>query len=144
VEVDPETGAIELMRYVAVDDHGTLVNPLLVEGQSHGAIMQGVAQALLEGVSYAPESGQMLSASFMDYAMPRAGDLVGFETSFRGQQCTTNPLGVKGAGEPGAIAGFPAVLNAVADALGGAAAREMRAPLSAASVWRQLHRQTDG
>jgi carbon-monoxide dehydrogenase large subunit len=144
VEVDPNTGGIELMRYVAVDDHGTLVNPLLVEGQAHGAIMQGVAQALLEGVSYDPASGQMQSASFMDYAMPRAGDLIEFETAFRGQRCTTNPIGVKGAGEPGAIAGFPAVLNAVADAVGGNAAREMRAPLSAATVWQQLCRQTDG
>ncbi|MEM7404168.1 MAG: xanthine dehydrogenase family protein molybdopterin-binding subunit [Pseudomonadota bacterium] len=116
VEVDVETGQVELLRYTTADDHGVMVNPMLVSGQAHGAIMQGAAQALLEQVQYAPD-GQLLTGSFLDYAMPRAADLPPLDLHFCPTRCTTNPLGVKGAGEPGAIAGFPAVQNAIAHAL---------------------------
>jgi carbon-monoxide dehydrogenase large subunit len=117
VEVDPETGSVRLERLTAVDDYGIIVNPMIAAGQAHGAIAQGAGQALLEHAVYDRESGQPVSGSFMDYAMPRAGDLPSFELSFRGTRCTTNPLGVKGCGEAGAIALFPAVVNAIADAV---------------------------
>jgi carbon-monoxide dehydrogenase large subunit len=118
VEVDPETGSVTLERLTAVDDYGVIVNPMIAAGQAHGAIAQGAGQALLEHAVYDPGSGQPLSGSFMDYAMPRAGDLPGFDLSFAGTRCTTNPVGVKGCGEAGAIALFPAVANAIADAVG--------------------------
>jgi carbon-monoxide dehydrogenase large subunit len=117
VEVEPDTGQITLTRYTAVDDYGVLVNPMIATGQAHGAIAQGIGQALLEHAAYDPASGQLLAGSFMDYAMPRADDLPSFHLDFNGTRCTTNPLGVKGCGEAGAIAAFPAIANAVADAL---------------------------
>lgn len=117
VEVDPETGKTTLLAYTAVDDYGVLVNPQVVNGQVHGAIAQGVGQAMFEQVIVNDE-GQVLSGSFMDYAMPRADDLPSFSVDFHGTLCMTNPLGVKGCGEAGAIAGYPAVANALLDALG--------------------------
>ncbi len=117
VEVDPETGVVRLVEYTVVDDYGTLVNPTVARGQVHGAIAQGVGQALLEQVVL-DENGQLLTGSFMDYAMPRADDLPSFSVRFNATRCTTNPLGVKGCGEAGAIAGYPAVANAIRDALG--------------------------
>ena len=119
VEIDPQTGETTLARYTAVDDYGVMVNPMIVAGQAHGAIAQGIGQALLEHAAYDPASGQLGAGSFMDYTMPRADDLPGFALSFNATRCTTNPLGVKGAGEAGAIAAPPAIANAILDALGG-------------------------
>jgi carbon-monoxide dehydrogenase large subunit len=116
VEVDPETGATTILNYVVVDDFGRTLNPLLLEGQIHGGAVQGIGQALMENTVYDPASGQLMSASFMDYAMPRAGDAPSFVFETRNVPCKTNPLGVKGAGEAGAIGSCPAVMNAVVDA----------------------------
>jgi carbon-monoxide dehydrogenase large subunit len=117
VEVDPETGAVALVRHTAVDDYGVLVNPTIAAGQAHGAIAQGAGQALLEHAAYNAESGQLLAGSFMDYALPRADDLPAFSLAFNGTRCTTNPLGVKGCGEAAAVAMLPAIHNAIVDAL---------------------------
>ena len=117
VEIDRDTGAVALVRYTAIDDYGVLVNPRVASGQAHGAMAQGAGQALLEQAVYDAGSGQMLSASFMDYALPRADDLPSFDLGFNPTPCTTNPLGVKGCGEAGAIAAFPAIANAILDAL---------------------------
>ncbi|GGF62143.1 carbon monoxide dehydrogenase [Azorhizobium oxalatiphilum] len=116
VEIDPDTGSVELVEYVVVDDFGMTLNPLLLAGQVHGGIAQGVGQALLERTVY-DEDGQLITASFMDYAMPRAADLPDIRFETRNVPCRTNPLGVKGAGEAGAIGSCPAVMNAVVDAL---------------------------
>ncbi|MEP9368498.1 xanthine dehydrogenase family protein molybdopterin-binding subunit [Xanthobacter sp. VNH20] len=116
VEIDPDTGAVELVSYVIVDDFGALITPALLEGQVHGGVAQGVGQALLERTVYDAE-GQLLTASFMDYALPRAEDLPPIHFETRNVPCATNPLGVKGAGEAGAIGSCPAVMNAVVDAL---------------------------
>ena len=117
VEIDRETGVVTLARLTAVDDYGVLVNPMIVAGQAHGAIAQGVGQALLEHAVYDAGSGQLLAGSFMDYAMPRADDLPSFHLDFNNTRCTTNPLGVKGCGEAGAVAMLPAIGNAIVDAL---------------------------
>ena len=116
VEIDPETGATRIVRYTVVDDFGATLNPLLLAGQVHGGIAQGVGQALMERAVY-DESGQLLTASFMDYCMPRADDLPNFDFETRNMPSTTNPLGFKGAGEAGSIGSTPAVINAVVDAL---------------------------
>ncbi len=138
VEIDPETGAVRLARYTAVDDYGTVINPMLVQGQVHGAIAQGVGQALLEHVVYDHESGQLLAGSFMDYALPRADDLPSFDVTLAGTPCTTNPLGVKGAGEAGAIAGFPAVANAILDALKPYGVTALEGPATPETIWRLI------
>jgi carbon-monoxide dehydrogenase large subunit len=135
VEVDPETGAVTLERLTAVDDYGVIVNPMVAAGQAHGAIAQGAGQALLEHAVYDAESGQPVSGSFMDYAIPRAGDLPSFDLRFAGTRCTTNPVGVKGCGEAGAIALFPAIANAIADAVG---VTSLDGPASASRVWRAM------
>ncbi|MDR3531040.1 MAG: xanthine dehydrogenase family protein molybdopterin-binding subunit [Rhodopila sp.] len=135
VEVDPETGAVSLERLTAVDDYGIVVNPMIAAGQAHGAIAQGAGQALLEHAVYDPDSGQLISGSFMDYALPRAGDLPSFDLSFAGTRCTTNPVGVKGCGEAGAIALFPAVANAIADAVG---VTTLNGPATANRVWHAM------
>ena len=144
VEIDPETGVTRLCAYTAVDDYGTMINPLLVSGQVHGAIAQGVGQALMERAVYDRDSGQLLSGSFMDYCLPRADDLPSFDVSFNGIPCTTNPLGVKGSGEAGAIAGFPAVANAVLDALSSFGIEGFAGPASPETVWRLIQaKQSD-
>ncbi|WP_428486579.1 xanthine dehydrogenase family protein molybdopterin-binding subunit [Rhodopila sp.] len=135
VEVDPATGSVTLDRLTAVDDYGVIVNPMVAAGQAHGAIAQGAGQALLEHAVYDPVSGQPISGSFMDYAMPRAGDLPSFDIRFAGTRCTTNPVGVKGCGEAGAIALFPAIANAIQDAVGIAS---LEGPASAARVWQAM------
>jgi carbon-monoxide dehydrogenase large subunit len=117
VEVDRETGRVVLAKLTAVDDYGVLVNPMVAAGQAHGAIAQGAGQALQEHAAYDPASGQLLAGSFMDYALPRADDFPAFRLEFNGTRCTTNPLGVKGCGEAGAVALFPAINNAILDAL---------------------------
>ncbi|HVY16084.1 MAG TPA: molybdopterin cofactor-binding domain-containing protein, partial [Rhodopila sp.] len=118
------------------------VNPMVAAGQAHGAIAQGTGQALLEHAVYDPDSGQPVSGTFMDYAMPRAGDLPGFDLNFAGTRCTTNPLGVKGCGEAGAVGLYPAIANAIADAVdaepAAAAIAALSGPASPFRVWRAL------
>jgi carbon-monoxide dehydrogenase large subunit len=138
IEIDPETGAVTLARYGAVDDYGVLVNPMVATGQAHGAIAQGAGQAMLEHAHYDPESGQLLSGSFMDYALPRADDLPPFALGFNPTRCTTNPLGVKGCGEAGAVAAFPAIGNAIRDALKPLGAADFAGPATPERVWRAL------
>ena len=136
VEVDPDTGATHILRYVVVDDFGATLNPLLLEGQVHGGAVQGLGQALLEEAVYDPASGQLLSATFMDYAMPRAADAPDFVFETRNVPCKTNPLGVKGAGEAGAIGSCPAIVNAVIDALDrGYGIRHIDMPATPQKVW---------
>src|SRR6202162_6156806 len=128
IEIDRETGAVRLVRYSAVDDYGVLVNPMVASGQVHGAIAQGVGQALLEQAHYDPATGQLIAGSLMDYALPRANDLPPFALGFNPTRCTTNPLGVKGCGEAGAVAAFPAIANAIADALASFGPTTLTAP----------------
>jgi aerobic carbon-monoxide dehydrogenase large subunit len=138
VEIDRDTGRVSLARYTAVDDYGVLVNPMIASGQAHGAMAQGVGQALLEHATYDAQSGQMVAASFMDYAMPRADDLPSFDLGFNGTPCTTNPLGVKGCGEAGAIAAFPAIANAILDALAPLGVKSFEGPATPAHVWQAM------
>jgi len=138
VEIDRDTGLVDLVRYTAVDDYGVLVNPMVATGQAHGAMAQGCGQALLERAVYDPASGQMLTGSFMDYALPRADDLPSFDLGFNATPCTTNPLGVKGCGEAGAIAAFPAIANAVLDALEPLGVKNFDGPASPWRVWQAI------
>ena len=138
VEIDPDTGQVSLERYSLVNDAGVAVNPMLLEGQLHGGIAQGVGQALMEHMVYDPETGQLLSGSFMDYAMPRAADIPSFALERRQTPCLTNPLGVKGVGESGTTAALPAVMNAVADALASAGAADVQMPATPERIWRAL------
>jgi carbon-monoxide dehydrogenase large subunit len=136
IEIDPGTGATEILKYVVVDDFGATLNPLLLAGQVHGGLVQGIGQALMEDTVYDPASGQLLSASFMDYAMPHAADAPTFVFETRNTPCKNNPLGVKGAGEAGAIGSCPAVMNAVIDALHRAyAIRHIDMPATPQRVW---------
>jgi carbon-monoxide dehydrogenase large subunit len=138
VEVDPETGRVTLDRYCGVDDYGVMVNPVVVAGQAHGAMAQGIGQALLERTVYDPQSGQLVSGSFLDYPLPRAGDVPSFDLGFNPTRCTTNPLGVKGCGEAGAIAAFPAIANAVLDALAPLGVRNFDGPATPERIWRAI------
>ncbi|RUY99164.1 xanthine dehydrogenase family protein molybdopterin-binding subunit [Mesorhizobium sp. M7A.F.Ca.CA.001.12.2.1] len=131
VEVDPETGVTEIVQFVAADDFGNIINPMIVEGQVHGGLAQGIGQALLEGAHY-DNSGQLLTASYMDYTMPRAGDLPSFKVSTSNTPCPGNPLGIKGCGEAGAIGSPPAVINALTDAIG---SNDLAMPASPSTVW---------
>ena len=132
VEIDPDTGVVKIDRYTAVDDFGKLINPMVVHGQVHGGIAQGVGQALLEQAVY-DDDGQLLTASYMDYCMPRADDLPSFTIDTIETPCPSNPLGIKGCGEAGAIASPPAVINAITDALGH---EEIAMPATPQVVWR--------
>jgi carbon-monoxide dehydrogenase large subunit len=138
VEIDPDTGAVTLVRYVIVDDVGTVINPLTLKGQIHGGVAQGVGQALMEQVVYEPESGQLLTASFMDYAMPRADTLPDMHIESNPVPTKLNPLGAKGAGEAGTVGALPAVMNAVMDALAPVGVRELDMPATADRVWRAI------
>ncbi|WP_315920021.1 xanthine dehydrogenase family protein molybdopterin-binding subunit [Mesorhizobium sp. SP-1A] len=131
VEIDPQTGATEIVQFVAADDFGNIINPMIVEGQVHGGIAQGIGQAMLEGAIYDP-GGQLLTASYMDYTMPRAGDLPLFKVSTSNTPCPGNPLGMKGCGEAGAIGSPPAVMNAITDAIG---SNELNMPATPSRVW---------
>ncbi|HJS88161.1 MAG TPA: molybdopterin cofactor-binding domain-containing protein, partial [Acetobacteraceae bacterium] len=135
VEVDPETGAVTLERYCAIDDFGRLINPMLTAGQVRGGVAQGIGQALLERCAYDPASGQLLSGTFMDYAIPRAADLPDLDVSLPGTPTNANPLGVKGSGQAGAIAAPQAVMHAILDALGAA---HLDMPATPETVWRAL------
>ena len=138
VEIDRDTGQAALARYTAVDDYGVLINPMIAAGQAHGAIAQGAGQALLEHAAYDPASGQLIAGSLMDYALPRADDLPSFDLGFNGTRCTTNPLGVKGCGEAGAVAAFPAVINGIRDALAPAGVAEFAGPATPERIWRTI------
>jgi carbon-monoxide dehydrogenase large subunit len=145
VEVDPGTGALEIVAYASVNDIGRVVSPTIVRGQIEGGAVQGIGQALSEQVSYDASSGQLLSASFMDYALPHVDSFRGFKTEFDTSiPCKTNPLGVKGVGELGTIGATPAVVNAVVDALDnaglGADAERIQMPVTAERVWRALRK----
>jgi carbon-monoxide dehydrogenase large subunit len=135
VEIDPETGVTRILRYLVVDDVGRAINPMIVRGQVHGGVVQGIGQAMLEHTAYDPESGQLLAGSFMDYALPRADDLPDIEVELIEVPCPTNPLGVKGAGEAGAVGSPPALINAIVDALGG---KFVDMPATPEVVWRAL------
>jgi carbon-monoxide dehydrogenase large subunit len=137
VEVDRETGEVALRRYVAVDDVGRVINPMIVDGQVHGGIAQGISQALWEGAAY-DEEGQLLSASMTEYALPKAEFFPSFELDRTETLTDVNPLGVKGAGETGTIAATPAVVNAVVDALAPLGIRHVDMPLTPERVWRAI------
>ncbi|MDV7142115.1 xanthine dehydrogenase family protein molybdopterin-binding subunit [Tropicimonas sp. TH_r6] len=134
VEVDPETGTTEIVQFVAADDFGTIINPMVVEGQVHGGVVQGIGQAMLEGVVYDAD-GQLLTGSYMDYAMPRAKDVPSFVVEHGCTPTPNNPLGIKGCGEAGAIGSPPAVINAITDAIGNNALEMPATPLA---VWRAI------
>jgi carbon-monoxide dehydrogenase large subunit len=138
VEIDPETGTVQVARYVAVGDFGVQVNPLIVEGQIHGGIVQGIGQALLEEARY-DESGQLTSGSFMDYAMPRADDVPSFTLVDRGVPATTNLLGAKGCGEAGCAGSLPSIINAVIDALAPYGVEHIDMPATPQKIWRLIH-----
>jgi carbon-monoxide dehydrogenase large subunit len=137
VRVDAETGETRLERYIAVDDCGKVINPMIVEGQIHGGIVQGVGQALWEGAAY-DEQGQLLTGSMMDYTVPKAEHFPGFELGMTETPTTVNPLGVKGIGETGTIASTPAVYNAVMDALAPLGVKQVNMPLTPDRVWRAI------
>jgi carbon-monoxide dehydrogenase large subunit len=138
VEIDPATGVVELVDWACCDDFGNLINPMIVEGQVHGGIAQGVGQALMENAHY-DENGQLLTASYMDYCMPRADDFPALKVDYTVTACTHNDLGVKGCGEAGAIASPPALINAVVDALSPLGVTDMTMPASPEKVWRTIH-----
>src|SRR5712691_5607082 len=138
VEVDPDTGAVALDRYVIADDVGTVINPVTLKGQIHGGVAQGVGQALMEQVVYEPGSGQLLTASFMEYAMPRADTFCDMVIESHPVPTALNPLGAKGAGEAGTVGALPAVINAVMDALAPLGVRELDMPASSDRVWRAI------
>jgi aerobic carbon-monoxide dehydrogenase large subunit len=138
VEIDPATGAVTVDRYAAVDDFGRLINPLIVNGQVHGALAQGLGQALSEHMVY-DGAGQLLTASFMDYAVPRASEMPPFVLAFNEEPCRTNPLGVKGAGEGGCVAAPPVVVNAILNALHALGIRHIDMPGTAQRIWQAIH-----
>jgi aerobic carbon-monoxide dehydrogenase large subunit len=135
VEIDPDTGVVEVAKYTMVNDFGTVINPLLVAGQSHGGVVQGIGQALMERTVYS-EDGQLMTGSFTDYALPRAGDAPFFEVGFHSVPAKTNVLGAKGCGEAGCAGSLPSVMNAIVDALGG---KHIDMPATPERVWQALH-----
>ncbi len=139
VEIDADTGALDIVNYTVVDDFGTVVNPLLLAGQVHGGIAQGIGQALMEQAVYDRESAQLITGSFGDYPLPRAADMPPIALSFNCVPCTTNPMGIKGAGEAGAIGACPAVINAIVDALAPLGIRHIDMPATAETIWRTIH-----
>jgi carbon-monoxide dehydrogenase large subunit len=143
VEVDEETGEVDLVRYIAVDDVGNKINPMIVDGQLHGGIAQGIGQALWEGAVYG-EDGQLLSGSMLDYALPKASGLPTLELDQTVTPSPVNPLGVKGAGEAGTIASTPAIVNAVVDALSPLGIRHVDMPLTPQTVWRAMQAAKGG
>ena len=138
VEIDPETGVVRLDRFTAVDDFGTIINPMIVEGQVHGGLVQGIGQALIENCVYDRETGQLLTGSFMDYAMPRADDFPEFKIGHVCTPCTHNALGTKGCGEAGAIGSPPAIINAVLDALAPLGVKDIDMPATPHRVWQAI------
>jgi carbon-monoxide dehydrogenase large subunit len=139
VEIDPDTGRLEIINFNASDDFGRIINPMIVSGQVHGGLAQGIGQALLEGCVYDKATGQLLTASYNDYAMPRADDLPAFALSTHATLCTHNPLGVKGCGEAGAIGAPAAISNAIVDALKPVGVRHVEMPATPEKLWRAIH-----
>ena len=137
VEIDTETGHVDLRKYVCVDDIGTVINPLIVEGQVHGGLAQGIAQALFEEANY-DEQGTLVNGTLVDYTLPSAADLPSFETATVSTPATSNPLGVKGVGEAGTIASTPAIVNAVLDAVRHLGVTEIEMPTTSQRVWRAI------
>jgi carbon-monoxide dehydrogenase large subunit len=141
LEVDPETGEVFIERYAVVDDVGRVINPMICHGQIEGALAQGIGQALMEAVVFDHESGQMLSASFNDYAMPRASDLpLHYELDFIDVPAKTNPLGIKGVGEAGCVGAPPAIMNAILDALHPRGVHHLDMPATPRRVWEALQK----
>jgi carbon-monoxide dehydrogenase large subunit len=138
VEIDRDTGAIDVLDYIVVDDVGTVINPTTLKGQIHGGVAQGLGQALMEEVAYDPESGQLLTGSFMDYCLPRADDLCKMHVLSHPVPTRLNPLGAKGAGEAGTVGALPAVMNAVLDALAPLGVRQLDMPATSEKVWRAM------
>jgi carbon-monoxide dehydrogenase large subunit len=138
VEVDAHTGVVKLVNYSAVDDVGRAVNPLIIHGQVHGGIAQGAGQALMEHVHYDPESGQLLTASFMDYAMPRASDLPSYRTELSEIPSSTHPLGIRPAGEGGTVPALAVIINAIVDALSDLGVRHIEMPATPERVWQAI------
>jgi carbon-monoxide dehydrogenase large subunit len=140
VEIDQDTGVVEILRYSVVDDVGTVMNPLLLHGQVAGGIAQGIGQILMEDIHFDTE-GQLVSGSFMDYAMPRAEDLSAFQIKTNPVPTKTNPLGVKGAGEAGCVGSMPAVANALVDALSVLGVRHIEMPATSERIWRAMQQR---
>ena len=138
VEIDPDTGALDIVRYVVIDDVGTVVNPLGLKGQIHGGVAQGLGQALMEEVVYDRESGQNLTGSFMDYAMPRADTMPYMEIHSNPVPTKRNPLGAKGAGEAGTVGALPAIVNAVVDALSPLGVKSLDMPATSQRIWQAM------
>ena len=138
VEIDPETGTVEIVGYWVVDDVGTMINPTIVKGQIHGGIAQGVGQILMEQVAYEKESGQLLSGSFMDYAMPRADNFSAIDVASNDVPTQRNPLGVKGAGEAGTVGAMPSLMNAIMNALAPVGVKDIEMPATPERVWRAI------
>jgi carbon-monoxide dehydrogenase large subunit len=138
VEIDPDTGTVTLDRYAVVDDIGTVINPLLAQGQIHGGVAQGAGQALLEDMIYDPESGQLLTGTPMDYAVPRADAMPNIGVDFSPVPSKSNPLGVKGVGEGGTVASTPTVMNAILDALAPLGVSDVAMPATAERVWQAI------
>ena len=143
VEVDKETGEVKVVKYVAVDDPGIVINPMIVDGQVHGGVAQGIGQALFEGAAY-DSDGQLLNGSMLDYTMPRADNFPMFETDRTETPCPHNPLGVKGIGEAGTIGSTPAVVNAVMDALSDYGVKDLQMPLTPNRVWEAINSNGNG
>jgi carbon-monoxide dehydrogenase large subunit len=142
VEIDPDTGHVEVVRYNSVNDFGTIVNPLLVEGQIHGGVVQGIGQCLMENAQY-DETGQLVTGSFMDYALPRAEDTPGaIGWASHPVPAKTNPLGVKGCGEAGCAGALTSVMNAVVDALSELGIRHFDMPATPQRVWQAIHQES--
>jgi carbon-monoxide dehydrogenase large subunit len=139
VEIDPDTGRVAVVDYNVVDDFGFVLNPMIVRGQVHGGVVQGLGQALMENCLFDPETAQLLTGSFMDYCMPRADDMPSFGLAFNEVLCTTNPMGIKGCGEAGTVGAAPAVMNAVLDALWAKGVRQVDMPMTALRVWEALN-----
>jgi carbon-monoxide dehydrogenase large subunit len=137
-EIDRDTGHVEIKRYVAVDDCGKIINPLLVDGQVHGGVVQGLGQALYEEAVY-DDSGQLITGELMDYAIPKASQVPWIESSHTETPSPVNPLGVKGVGEAGTIGCSPAVVNSVVDALSALGVRHIDMPLAPEKIWRLVH-----
>ena len=135
VEIDPETGSLEIVGYTAVDDFGRVINPMIVDGQVHGGIAQGLGQALMEQALHDPETGQLITGSFMDYAMPRADDLKTLDLSYNEVLCTTSPYGIKGCGEAGTTGASPAIISAVIDALSPLGIEHIDMPATPLKIW---------
>lgn len=138
VEVDPETGVVEIARYTAADDVGRAVNPLIPHGQTHGGIAQGAGQALFEQCVYDPARGQLVTGSFMDYAMPRAADLPFFTTAISEVPSTTHPLGFRGGGEGGITPAFGVIVNPIVDALADLGVTHIEMPVTPQRIWRAI------